>query len=233
MQMVILIVVSAVAGIMLFLERVRAGRSWPQVPGWWRRAALFNAAQVVLVLITGVVCNNWMLRHRLWSANGLGLTGGALVGYFVITFVYYWWHRWRHESPFLWRCLHQVHHSAQRLEVLTSFYKHPVEIFANCLLTSVILYWLVGLGPAAASLAVLLTGLGELFYHWNFNTHIGSATSSSAPRVIACIIRKVFIRITILICHYGICSLERSVTRVDGRAAAASGQKMSIAYWRC
>jgi sterol desaturase/sphingolipid hydroxylase (fatty acid hydroxylase superfamily) len=45
-----------------------------------------------------------------------------------------------------------------------------LEILINCFLTSVILYLIVGLGPAAASGSVLLSGLGELFYHWNFRT---------------------------------------------------------------
>jgi sterol desaturase/sphingolipid hydroxylase (fatty acid hydroxylase superfamily) len=65
---------------------------------------------------------------------------------------------------------HQIHHSAQRIEIVTSFYKHPSEILANGLLSSVILYWVAGLGPEAASGAVLLTGLAELVYHWNVST---------------------------------------------------------------
>jgi sterol desaturase/sphingolipid hydroxylase (fatty acid hydroxylase superfamily) len=111
-----------------------------------------------------------MVRHRPWSADRLGLVGGALVGYLAITFVYYWWHRWRHEVPFLWRWLHQLHHSPQRIEVITSFYKHPVEIAVNGLLSSAILYLGVGLGAEAAALAVFLTGAAELFYHWNVRT---------------------------------------------------------------
>ncbi|GAB4356476.1 MAG: hypothetical protein OHK0021_00790 [Bryobacter sp.] len=100
----------------------------------------------------------------------MGTTGGALVGYIVITFVYYWWHRWRHEVPILWRWLHQVHHSPQRIEVITSFYKHPLEIFINSILSSAITYGIVGLGPEAAAQSVLLTGLAELVYHWNVRT---------------------------------------------------------------
>ena len=46
---------------------------------------------------------------------------GALLGYLTITFVYYWWHRARHEHPWLWRYLHQIHHSPARLEIVTSF----------------------------------------------------------------------------------------------------------------
>ena len=63
-----------------------------------------------------------------------------------VTFIYYWWHRSRHEATFLWRWFHQFHHSPQRIEIITSFYKHPLELIANGILSSAILYGLVGLG---------------------------------------------------------------------------------------
>jgi sterol desaturase/sphingolipid hydroxylase (fatty acid hydroxylase superfamily) len=168
--MTIPLIVFGVALLMMACEAARPGRSWPRVAGWWLRAALLNAAQVGMVFLAGVAWDRWMVRSRPWSADCLGVTGGALVGYLVITFIYYWWHRWRHQSDFLWRWLHQVHHSPQRIEVITSFYKHPLELLANSVLSSVTLYLLVGLGPEAASLAVLITGLAELFYHWNVPT---------------------------------------------------------------
>jgi len=159
------------AGIMMIAcEIVRPDRSWPRVAGWGIRATGLNGVQGLMVLTAGVAWDQWMIRHRLWSADGLGIAGGGVVGYLAITFVYYWWHRWRHESSFLWRWFHQVHHSPQRIEVITSFYKHPFEIFANSVLSSVIVYLGVGLGPAAAANAVLLSGLAELFYHWNVRT---------------------------------------------------------------
>jgi sterol desaturase/sphingolipid hydroxylase (fatty acid hydroxylase superfamily) len=168
--MLIPVTVFGVALVMIACEVVRPGRSWPRVAGWWLRAALLNGVQVGMVFAAGYLWDGWMRQHRPWSADVLGVTGGALLGYLVITFVYYWWHRWRHESDFLWRWLHQVHHSPQRIEIITSFYKHPFELLANSLLSSAILYLLVGLSPAAASMAVLLTGLAELFYHWNVPT---------------------------------------------------------------
>jgi sterol desaturase/sphingolipid hydroxylase (fatty acid hydroxylase superfamily) len=159
------------AGIlMMAIERMGAGRNWPKVRGWWLRAVLLNSFQVGAVWLAGVGWNGWMYRHRLWSLDRLGILGGALVGYLVLTFVYYWWHRWRHESEFLWRWVHQVHHSAQRIEIITSFYKHPVEILANSVLSSAVLYLGLGVSATSASLAVLLSGIAELVYHWNVRT---------------------------------------------------------------
>jgi sterol desaturase/sphingolipid hydroxylase (fatty acid hydroxylase superfamily) len=111
-----------------------------------------------------------MMGKSLWNTQALGITGSAVIGYLVITFIYYWWHRARHQNHFLWRWIHQVHHSPQRIEVITSFYKHPLELIVNSILSSTILYMLVGVDPKAGSLAILLTGLAELFYHWNVKT---------------------------------------------------------------
>ncbi|MGE0821798.1 MAG: sterol desaturase family protein [Candidatus Binatia bacterium] len=156
--------------LMMVYEVTWPGRAWPPVTGWWARAAFLNGMQGLMVLVAGVTWDQWLMRHRLWSADVLGVTGGAIVGYLAITFIYYWWHRWRHEVQLLWRWFHQVHHSPQRIEIITSFYKHPFELLANSILSSAILYLLVGLGPLAAVQAVLLSGLAELFYHWNVRT---------------------------------------------------------------
>jgi len=168
--MLIPAIVIVVALVMVLFEATRPGRTWPHVAGWWLRAAVLNGIEVGSVYVAGVLWDGWFSSHRPWSADSLGVVGGSLVGYLVITFFYYWWHRWRHQSPFLWRWFHQLHHSPQRIEVITSFYKHPFEIFANSVISSAILYLVVGVGPEAAAGAILLSGLAELFYHWNVKT---------------------------------------------------------------
>ncbi len=163
-------IVLAVAVAMIACELRTPGRDFAKVRGWWTRAIFLNGMQVLAVWVAGNVWDGWLLRHRLWDADGLGVLGGSIVGYLAITFVYYWWHRWRHSSHLLWRVFHQVHHSASRIEIITAFYKHPVEVFANGLISSLILYQGVGLSAEAAMGAVLLSGLAELFYHWNVRT---------------------------------------------------------------
>jgi sterol desaturase/sphingolipid hydroxylase (fatty acid hydroxylase superfamily) len=43
-----------------------------------------------------------------------------------------------------WLAFHQIHHSPSRIELLTSFYKHPIEILCDAVLSAVILYPLMG-----------------------------------------------------------------------------------------
>jgi sterol desaturase/sphingolipid hydroxylase (fatty acid hydroxylase superfamily) len=168
--MVVVGVVLAVALAMIGIEALSPGRKWPHVSGWWSRALALNGAQAAVALGAGHAWDGWMAARRPWSADELGPVGGAVLGYIAITFVYYWWHRWRHGSSLLWRVFHQVHHSPQRIEIITSFYKHPIEVLVNGLLSSAIVYVVVGLGPQAAAGAVALSGLAELFYHWNVRT---------------------------------------------------------------
>ena len=87
----------------------------------------------------------WFQSHQWYVIEGLPAYVLGFIAYLTITFVFYWWHRVRHDSFFLWKTLHQLHHSASRLETITSFYKHPLEIFINSLLMGVISYLVLGL----------------------------------------------------------------------------------------
>jgi sterol desaturase/sphingolipid hydroxylase (fatty acid hydroxylase superfamily) len=164
------LIVFSFAAWMMYYEAKHQGRAWPQVRGWWLRAILLNGCQVGTVYLAGVTWDRWLIAHQGWALHSLGEAAGALIGYLAITFFFYWWHRFRHMSDFLWRWFHQIHHSPKRLEIITAFYKHPFELCADSILCSLILYPLLGLNPVAASYAVLLSALAELFYHWNVST---------------------------------------------------------------
>ena len=163
-----IVLVAALA--MMIVEARHPGRPFPKVAHWYARALTFNAIQALSVFTVGRVADGFFQTHREGLLGGLGPISGALVGYLIHSFVYYWWHRWRHEVPFLWRWIHQLHHSPQRLEIVTSFYKHPLEIAVNGVISSAVLYGALGLSPEAGTGAFLLSGLAELLYHWNVKT---------------------------------------------------------------
>ena len=137
--------------------------------GWVVRAGAFNTLQA-LVAFVGAMTWDRLLEGGFQLVRLDGGPGAVLAGYLLVTFVYYWWHRARHSVPALWRWVHRVHHSPARIEVLTSFYKHPIELVLSGVLSSVLLYTLLGLSPAAGTAFVLMTGIAELFYHWNVRT---------------------------------------------------------------
>jgi sterol desaturase/sphingolipid hydroxylase (fatty acid hydroxylase superfamily) len=163
-------VVAGAAVLLIAIERLAPGVQQPRVNGWFTRVALLNVAQISVVYLSAITWDRWLPQLRLWDGEALGTLPGIALGYVAITFVYYWWHRARHEVPFLWRWFHQVHHSPARIEVVTSFYKHPLELIANGFLSSLILHVLVGLSAASASVVVAITGVAELIYHCNIRT---------------------------------------------------------------
>ncbi len=163
-------IVFTIACVMLIAEIKKPARNFPRVIGWWGRATIFNLLQFLIILIAGITWDLWLQKFHIFNLSYLTPTWGALTGYLTITFVFYWWHRLRHRISFLWRWVHQLHHSPKRLELITAFYKHPIELIADSMLSSFILFALLGLNLKAASYAILLSGIGELFYHWNVST---------------------------------------------------------------
>lgn len=166
------IVIIVVATVLFFLaERILPGRELPEAPGWYVRAAFLNLMQVGIVLLAGVAWNKWLQSWSLFHiARFMPTFFEGLLGWFVGTFVFYWWHRARHKSSFLWRIFHQVHHSPSRIELLTAFYKHPLEIAADSMLSSALLFSLLGASPEAAAWFNVLAVMGEYFYHSNLST---------------------------------------------------------------
>ncbi len=153
------------------LERAIPGWRLPAVRTWPLRVVLVNIVQLGIVMLAGVTWEVWLSS---WSVFHLSRhvppVAGGFVAYVIATFVFYWWHRWRHEVNILWRLFHQIHHSPQRIEVITSFYKHPGEMLVNSLIGSVLVYTLLGLNLEGGAVYTACTAIGEFIYHTNVKT---------------------------------------------------------------
>jgi hypothetical protein len=154
---------------MIIIERLRPGRLWPKVQGWWARALALSAFQVLSVYVAGLTIDAWLRVHRPWSADAMGGWGVAVAtsctrscttgGTAPAT-------RW----PLLWRWVHQVHHSPTRIEVITSFYKHPIENRPEQRAVQRRALRRRRLRPEVGALVMTVNGIAELFYHWNVRT---------------------------------------------------------------
>lgn len=167
-KITLIIVVFAI--IIFALEKITPNANLPETKHWYIRAWIFNWFQWISAFSGAYLWDSWFMNSHIFNLSQINIWFQILIGYLFITFVYYWWHRVRHENNILWRYLHQFHHSPTRIEVITSFYKHPLEIVVNGVLSSAILYLILGLSPVAVWLTVFATAFAELIYHMNLKT---------------------------------------------------------------
>lgn len=160
-----------VAVVLFVVERLWPAAALPKVRGWWARIALVNLAQLGVVLLAERLWDRWFQRASLFHlSETVGDLGAALFAYLVSCIVFYAWHRVRHESELFWKLCHQLHHSPRRIELLTSFYKHPVEITINSLLSSALVFGVLGCSLRSAAIYTFLIAVAEYLYHWNVRT---------------------------------------------------------------
>src|SRR5439155_160357 len=123
MNVMNILIIFGIAAGCIVAERLWPAMKLPRVNAWWGRVILINSIQLGITVLAGQTWNRW-LNH--WSLlhlrDELSDWVSAIIIYVFSTFVYYWWHRYRHESQFLWRTLHQIHHSARRLEIQTTLW---------------------------------------------------------------------------------------------------------------
>ncbi len=102
--------------------------------GFWTDLVGYTFAQSLLLGLAIGVLVRWLDQASGWSRLGLvsGWPLGAQLAFFVVThdFYIYWFHRWQHASPMLWR-LHEAHHSNVHVDWLAGLRSHALEILIN------------------------------------------------------------------------------------------------------
>ena len=158
-------------GCLMTLERIFPDQKLKPVKNWWVRVLTINVFQLLLVVLASKTWEAWLqvdclLQLGKWTNPMMG----GFIAYLINTWIFYWWHRFRHESRFLWLICHQMHHSASRIETITSFYKHPLEIFLDSVLMTILIFPILGLGPESSIWLSGFSAFGEYFYHMNIKT---------------------------------------------------------------
>ena len=137
---------------------------------WLILASSISLFQTVFVLIAGFVFTQSFADLALFDLNHLNPFIQGVAGFFLTSFVAYWWHRAMHKSDLLWRIFHQLHHSPRRIESLTSFYLHPFDGMAATLINAVCCYLVLGLTAYGTGVSLLIAALYNIFIHADLKT---------------------------------------------------------------
>ena len=157
--------------VMLAVESAWPARRFPPRRGWrWLGIAFLVAIGTVATVVPLLVPDGWLAAHRWLDGTRLGVAGGTLVGWVVLSGASFAWHRASHAWTPLWRLGHQLHHSPQRVDISGSVLFHPIEMVVQVLLQMFVTVVVLGLDPIAAALVGYVAAFHGLFQHWNVNT---------------------------------------------------------------
>ena len=106
------------------------GRDWRRVG---RNGALW-AINLVLAPLVIVPLSAWAAQHGAFE-RPLWWTGatGFVLDLLLLDFLIYWWHRFNHRLPLLWR-FHAIHHLDRALDATTALRFHFGEVLISAFL---------------------------------------------------------------------------------------------------
>lgn len=170
-ELTFLLLTPATYFVMLAVEFVAPARRFPPRPGWqWIGIAFLLLSMAIGNALPLFLPVDWMAEHRWYDGTGLGVVGGAIVGFVVLELAVYAWHRSVHTFGPMWRAFHQIHHSPQRVDIPGALLFHPLETAAYTLIPLFVTVIVLGLDPLAAALTGYLFTFYGLFQHWNIRT---------------------------------------------------------------
>jgi sterol desaturase/sphingolipid hydroxylase (fatty acid hydroxylase superfamily) len=138
-----------------------------------RRHALRGATSLVTFFVLSSYLPYWvgplLEPLRLADLSGWGTWTGALVAMLAYQAIGYAYHRSLHASDLLFRGVHQMHHSAERLDVASAFWFAPLDMIGWTMVSTLAL-WLFGVTPEATVVFVLAGTVLSTFQHTNLKT---------------------------------------------------------------
>ena len=152
------------------LDTVMPARAFPRITLWRVRGVAYLLTYLILSSVLPFVWDEFLGAHRLIDATSLGTAGGAVVGLFTYHLFAYGWHRWMHHSNFLFRVIHQMHHSSERIDIWSALIFSPLGMVMWTFVASFALVFVVGITAPAAMVIALVNTFLAYWQHANLRT---------------------------------------------------------------
>jgi len=157
--------------VLLLVERWFPARELPRVEGWTKKGILFffvtGFFQIAAPALVALGISHGTPLHLHLATLGLApCVALLLVSCEVLSYSI---HRTMHVVPWLWRWTHQLHHSAERVDVAGALYFHPFDVVLQSTITALPAA-VLGVSPAAAAIAGYVFFFMAVFQHVNVRT---------------------------------------------------------------
>ena len=104
------------------LETLFPDKALPHVPTWKLRGILAFWLYFFIAAYVPMLVDPILITYQLIDLSHLGFVPGMIVAFVIFELGLYWWHRIMHDVDFLWRSFHQMHHSAERVDMYGASY---------------------------------------------------------------------------------------------------------------
>jgi sterol desaturase/sphingolipid hydroxylase (fatty acid hydroxylase superfamily) len=151
-------------------ETAFPAKQLPYIKYWKLKGVLFFIFNFSLSTFFPLLVDAYLAPYQLYNLERLPVILQVGIGVFIYQAILYFWHRAMHRSDILWKAFHQMHHSAERLDVPSAFYTSPMDTIGFTMIGSISFVLIVGLTAEAATISLLILTFFAIFQHANIKT---------------------------------------------------------------
>ena len=152
------------------IDVAAASRSFPRISLWRLKGVFFLLTYLALATFAPLLWDGALGANTLFDASILPLWAQIIGGFALLELGIYAWHRTMHNTPFLWRWFHQMHHSAERVDIYGAFYFSPLDVIGFTFLGSLVLVGGFGITAEAAIVINVFVTFLSMLQHANIRT---------------------------------------------------------------
>lgn len=156
--------------VLALLDHFGRGHRLAEVSNWRLLGTIAMLSYFAILTYAPLLWDSLLGQYRVFPADQLPLWQQVLGGFLIYQLGVYWWHRTMHASDWLWRHTHQLHHSAERVDIWGAFWFHPLDSAGWALLGSLALVWLFGVSAEAGLIINVIGTFPPMFQHLNIRT---------------------------------------------------------------
>jgi sterol desaturase/sphingolipid hydroxylase (fatty acid hydroxylase superfamily) len=164
------LVVISIFVLLILAEELFPGRPLPKIKNWKVKGLLSFVIYFYLSTYLPMFWYETLAEYQLFDMTGLGDFGGGLVALLIYELGVYFWHRSMHKSHLLWKVFHQMHHSAERVDVYGAYYFSPMDMIGFTFLTSLAMVVVGGFTAQATIYAIYGATFLGVIQHTNIKT---------------------------------------------------------------